>query len=333
MNRTIALPAIAARVAELAGVDADTASRFILGLFGAAEQEIAAGRQAEIPGIGTFSRSDGATVLFTPADELADAVNAPFALFSAVSIPADAPANIFSADDEYRPQEPAEEHAEEVSPPEFTMTPPTAPDEPVPVVEPDAEPQSREPFEAEKQPMHTDEAPEPQYIYVERRNHWPWIVAILCLLAGFAAGFCYGKHSSGPYFSNPDRKPVPLDTAVAADDSVNVYIQTLPIDTDTVTPDTLTATPTPDEPEAEEPVYDTVGTTRFLTTIARDHYGRKDYWVFIYDANSANLPHPNRIHPGTRVLVPSLGPHAATDSATRAHARQLAAEFYRRYNL
>ncbi|MDE6008692.1 MAG: HU family DNA-binding protein [Muribaculaceae bacterium] len=54
------------------------------------------------------------------------------------------------------------------------------------------------------------------------------------------------------------------------------------------------------------PVYDTVTTTRYLTTIAKEHYGNFNLWPIIYEENKAILGHPDRIKPGTRVVVPPL---------------------------
>ncbi len=57
---------------------------------------------------------------------------------------------------------------------------------------------------------------------------------------------------------------------------------------------------------SDTPVYDTVTTTRYLTTIAREHYGNFNLWPIIYEENAAILGHPDRIRPGTKVVVPPL---------------------------
>ena len=71
-----------------------------------------------------------------------------------------------------------------------------------------------------------------------------------------------------------------------------------------------------------EPVTDTIRAGRFLTTMAREHYGRMEYWVYIYEANAARLGHPDRLSAGTVVVVPpadSLGLRA-DDEAKIAEA-------------
>lgn len=57
---------------------------------------------------------------------------------------------------------------------------------------------------------------------------------------------------------------------------------------------------------SDEAVYDTVTTTRYLTTIAKEHYGNFNLWPIIYEENAAILGHPDRIRPGTKVVVPAL---------------------------
>lgn len=334
MNNTVALPELAAQAARVAGIDADAASRIIMAIFNATAESVAAGEAVTLKGIGTFRRGKGSDsrVQFTPAPELADAVNAPFALFSPMDIPADAPTAIFDSEPEEKKEEetPVQEQEELLPPPlPETMQEQKEPEE----TEPEAEPAEEEvPVEEpESEAVEDQEEPaedEPEVVYVMRRSAWPWVAAILCLIVGFAGGYCYGTHcgvAESPATAvaeKPEVLPADSITAPAQQDS-----------TATAPTDTVSST-AEEKPEPEkEPVYDTVTSTRFLTTIARTHYGRKDFWVFIYEANSDILRHPNRIRPGTRVRVPDLGPHAAADSATRARAHQLANEIYSRYDM
>ena len=79
--------------------------------------------------------------------------------------------------------------------------------------------------------------------------------------------------------------------------------------------------------------YDTVTTTRYLTTIAREHYGDFNFWPYIYLENESILGHPDRITPGTRVKVPSLSKYGVSPSnkADVQKAKQKAQEIYSRY--
>lgn len=82
-----------------------------------------------------------------------------------------------------------------------------------------------------------------------------------------------------------------------------------------------------------EKVYDTVSTTRYLTTIAQDHYGDFNFWPYIYIENQDKLGHPNRITPGTKVVVPDLSKYGVdpTSHRDRKEAKKKGQEIYARY--
>lgn len=82
-----------------------------------------------------------------------------------------------------------------------------------------------------------------------------------------------------------------------------------------------------------EPVYDTVSTTRYLTTIAREHYGNFNFWPYIYIENQSILGHPDRITPGTKVVVPDLAKYGVDpdNKDDVAAAKQKGLEIYSRY--
>lgn len=79
--------------------------------------------------------------------------------------------------------------------------------------------------------------------------------------------------------------------------------------------------------------YDYVSTTRYLTTIAREHYGNDQFWPYIYEENKDILGHPNKIRPGTRVVVPPLSKYGVDpkNRADEKKARTKGAEIYSRY--
>lgn len=45
-----------------------------------------------------------------------------------------------------------------------------------------------------------------------------------------------------------------------------------------------------------------------LTNISQKYYGKREFWVYIYEANRDNIVHPDRITPGTIVRIPKLNP-------------------------
>lgn len=57
-------------------------------------------------------------------------------------------------------------------------------------------------------------------------------------------------------------------------------------------------------PAVNEPiVYDTIKTT--LAQLSRKHYGRYEFWVYIYEENKDVIPDPDLVEPNTRVVIPS----------------------------
>lgn len=89
----------------------------------------------------------------------------------------------------------------------------------------------------------------------------------------------------------------------------------------------------PSDKAKEKPVYDTISKTRFLTTMARDHYGSYHLWPYIYEENKAILGHPDRIKPGTKVVIPPAQKYGidAKDKACIAKAKKLGVEIYAKY--
>ena len=370
MNSTATLPEIAEALAAAAGVDRDTATRFVVQLFSAVEAQLATTGKATLSGIGSFSNT-ARGIVFEPDPALAAAINAPFAIFAPMELSEEAARDFAHAEPAAATPEPepeaeispttAPEPEEEALPPVYVPQP-TLKEEPeaeestdtkeenneeLQEIEPDVPDEDQEAEaveeegEGEGQEVEKEEQgpqPEPQIIYVARRNSWPWVVALIALVAGFAGGYCLGNYSGNVREAAPTvaEEVVSLPPAVADTDTVaykavaDTVITTA--NTDSVA-EPAAAAPAPVEPEKKEPVYDTVGTSRYLTTIARDHYGRKDYWVFIYEANSQRLKSPNLISPGTRVVIPDLGEHPALNPELRARSRKLAAEYAERYNL
>ena len=89
----------------------------------------------------------------------------------------------------------------------------------------------------------------------------------------------------------------------------------------------------PQEDIEEEKVYDHVSTTRYLTTIAREHYGNFNFWPYIYIENQKILGHPDRITPGTKVVVPPLSKYGVDpkNKKDEAEAKKKGLEIYSKY--
>lgn len=98
-------------------------------------------------------------------------------------------------------------------------------------------------------------------------------------------------------------------------------------------PDTIATDEVP-TPVSDQKVYDTITKTRYLTTMAKDHYGNFHLWPYIYEENKSFLGHPDRIKPGTKVVVPDLKKYGVDPKNPDdiAKAKKLGVEIYSRYN-
>ncbi len=78
---------------------------------------------------------------------------------------------------------------------------------------------------------------------------------------------------------------------------------------------------------------DSVSQTRYLTTIAKQHYGNFHLWPYIYKENEKILGHPNRIKPGTKVVVPDLSKYGVDPKNPEdlEKAKKLGVEIYKKY--
>lgn len=80
-------------------------------------------------------------------------------------------------------------------------------------------------------------------------------------------------------------------------------------------------------------VYDTIGNSRYLTTMAKSHYGNNKFWPYIYEENKDRIGHPDRIRPGTPIVIPELSKYGIDpdDPQDVEKAVKLGREIYARY--
>ncbi|MBD5387509.1 hypothetical protein HDR70_06460 [bacterium] len=97
-------------------------------------------------------------------------------------------------------------------------------------------------------------------------------------------------------------------------------------------------TPKEESPVAEtqpsdKVVKDIIGPHNYLTTMAQRHYGDYNLWAYIYEENKGFLGHPDRIKPGTEVVVPPLSKYGIDpknpDDVKKA--KRLGIEIYKRF--
>ncbi|MBD5232634.1 MAG: hypothetical protein HDS65_00480 [Bacteroidales bacterium] len=363
MNSTIALSQIILRLTKISGVDTATARHFVRAFFGTIEEALIHGESVTIKGIGTFrpveglDASAGPKVAFMPDADLAARINAPFEMFEAVELAdgLDFPEEEEEPEVNPAPEAQPEEEAPQVTEPEpepevapepeatpepepaYDITP--APEQvqepavvPVEVTEPVAEP---DPEPVEEPEPEQEEEPEP--VVEEKKSALnPLVIGIGLIIVGGFTGFLaanYDPDDSTDAQSDWQEEvsiATPDTTSIVEDVAVEDIAQPVQEDEPVVTP---THTLVEEAPApAAEPIYDTVSSTNYLATMARKYYGKSGYWVFIYQANSDKLSNPNRISPGTKVLIPDKSSFAeATEEATARKAEQLRRELNEKY--
>ncbi|MDE6341906.1 MAG: hypothetical protein K2K93_06280, partial [Muribaculaceae bacterium] len=80
-------------------------------------------------------------------------------------------------------------------------------------------------------------------------------------------------------------------------------------------------------------VYDKISTTRYLITMAKEHYGNMNLWPYIYEENKHKLGDPDRIRPGTSVVIPPLSKYGIDPKNPKdiEKAKRLGKEIYARF--
>lgn len=91
----------------------------------------------------------------------------------------------------------------------------------------------------------------------------------------------------------------------------------------------------PTQPSDPEPkvIKDVIGPHNYLTTMAQRHYGDFNLWAYIYEENKSFLGHPDRIKPGTEVVVPPLSKYGVDPKNPQdiLKAKRLGIEIYNRF--
>ena len=94
-----------------------------------------------------------------------------------------------------------------------------------------------------------------------------------------------------------------------------------------------TASTTAPTKPSDVKTVDKITTTRYLTTMAKEYYGNYNLWPYIYKENESKLGHPDRIKPGTSVVIPNLDKYGvdAHNPKDIEKARKLGVEIYKKF--
>lgn len=366
MNLTISLRKFLESVASSSGLTYDTCESLLGELTAYITSTLAHGENVYLKGIGSFRMIDE-EVEFAPDPVLAENINQPFAAFEAVELPDEVTDAMLDNTDDSESDKTQETDdsatAEVVTPPPFfpplpdeyahtgtTAQPDTitaerpsdndtpAPDNetamrdipimpPLPKAEATDNTYVAPSEEASDEPeMQQDRTPKKLIIAA-------FIAGMVCFLAGYALGHWTGTSDS-----------TVTDAAEDVEVSVKENADTL------YEPDTIAAPVIPEvshsEPQETTEVQtavtdesantaktDTIGRNRFLTTMARKHYGQMEFWVYIYEENVSRLGNPNKLEAGTVVVIPPAAKYGidASDPESVARAKEKAKEIEARF--
>ncbi len=347
MNNTINLQQLHRLLADASGLPDSTVENFVKALFDYIAKTLEQSGIAVVPKIGTFKAdTDAADIIFTPDPTLAKAVNEPFSFFEAV--PLNVEPDELEAVQEKQPQditsgskEIANDSAEDSSdnaagPDEYIPDNTPEENETIPAelialsaAVPETENQECEPdtdSDGSDSDGFTTEYDDDEVVRVTRA--WPVIAGVLAgLVTGIIIGFLLCHHiyiKNGPDKQTAMSQSNPEKKISAPADTVAVYL----IDN----PSKIKPEPDFTKSDTAPVVTDTVTTTRFLASMARKYYGTTEFWIYIYEENRDRLPaNPNRIKPGTAVVIPPIEKYVKnTDKAqARAEASRKIAELER----
>lgn len=348
MENRITISMLAAAMAEATGRGKKSCEDFVKEFFRLTADVLAAGENIRIKGFGSFkiaevearssvNVSNGEPteilahkkVIFTPSKEMASLINAPFEVFESVELDDDidfyeidvpeeveAPSEALKEGEENLVETPVleagsdeEEFDDEITYEAYN--------------EETEQPASEIPQPEEQSPEIEKTGPEPEVIYVETPNRFGkgFFMGALSALVVCLAVFMIGCFLNW--------WPVNFGSSKALVSEAE-KIETLAEPVEAAPSEEIEAV---NEEPAVNPVYDTVTTTRYLTTISREHYGNFNFWPYIYIENESILGHPDRITPGTKVIVPPLSKYGV-DPANKADeeaAKKKALEIYSKF--
>lgn len=229
----------------------------------------------------------------------------------------------------------------EAAAPEPAATSPISAPAPDPIIETPVQPEHAEPEhktaapgsdnnEPEQAPHNTLPTKEIEKIIehervVEVRDHSSHhtlhilIASLLSLVAGLAIGYFANNRLNLSHIKNVNIEAEGVNViskteakegkSATADSVASVaagHSDSIPADT--VSPGQGSTAVEPEAKTVETPraaiVTDTVKANRYLTTMARRHYGKKIFWVYIYEENKNIIDDPDHIAPNTVVVIP-----------------------------
>ena len=391
MNEKITLPTLVSLLADKTGKQKKQCEDFLREFFNTLVDAMEAGENVRIKSLGTFKvvaveprKSVNVNtgeqmeipghnkIVFVPAKELAEEVNAPFAMFESIEIPDNALEDpLLSSESESAAQaeedpllssttsDPSESAAQAEEDPlpssaisDQTVSAAQAAGYPEPDEDSD---ENEQEFEIENE-SGLDSFPIVSQLneeHTETRRNYRFLLgfacgvacaAVICLCAylfffeKWVATVSEEKNTevsvqaeTSGQLTDADVRQVPKPDVLDSDKKDLIEASDADSKNEQMAKTEQTAE-VPTRP-SDEPVYDTITKTRYLTTMAKEHYGNYNLWPYIYEENKAILGHPDRIRPGTKVIVPPLSKYGVnpSDPDDIAKAKKKGVEIYARY--
>lgn len=391
MNEKITLPTLVSLLADKTGKQKKQCEDFLREFFNTLVDAMEAGENVRIKSLGTFKvvaveprKSVNVNtgeqmeipghnkIVFVPAKELAEEVNAPFAMFESIEIPDNALEDpLLSSESESAAQaeedpllssaisDPSESEAQAEEDPlpssaisDQTVSAAQAAGFPEPDEDSD---ENEQEFEIENE-SGLDSFPIVSQLneeHTETRRNYRFLLgfacgvacaAVICLCAylfffeKWVATVSEEKNTevsvqaeTSGQLTDADVRQVPKPDVLDSDKKDLIEASDADSKNEQMAKTEQTAE-VPTRP-SDEPVYDTITKTRYLTTMAKEHYGNYNLWPYIYEENKAILGHPDRIRPGTKVIVPPLSKYGVnpSDPDDIAKAKKKGVEIYAHY--
>ncbi|MDE7153789.1 MAG: HU family DNA-binding protein [Muribaculaceae bacterium] len=218
--------------------------------------------------------------------------------------------------------------------------------------EPETEPEPETVQEVKKEtityrvaPKRVDDEDEEEEEHEEHHggHHLPWwIPGLIGLFIGFAIGYSINLVTlpeTDEYDMDEEEQTTELTETVAVPDELPVTLNdtiTTAVSDEEAMSDTIKLEPQHEDKKAPaaEVIKDTVRAGYYLTSMARKHYGKTDFWCYIYEENKDKLRNPNQIAAGTEVIIPPASKYGIdpNDPESIARAKAKIAEINRKYS-
>ena len=391
MNEKITLPTLVSLLADKTGKQKKQCEDFLREFFNTLVDAMEAGENVRIKSLGTFKvvaveprKSVNVNtgeqmeipghnkIVFVPAKELAEEVNAPFAMFESIEIPDNALEDPLLSSESVSAAQAEEDPLPSSAISDQTVSAAQAEEDPLPssaisdqtvsaaqaagYPEPDEDSDENEQeFEIENE-SGLDSFPIVSQLneeHTETRRNYRFLLgfacgvacaAVICLCAylfffeKWVATVSEEKNTevsvqaeTSGQLTDADVRQVPKPDVLDSDKKDLIEASDADSKNEQMAKTEQTAE-VPTRP-SDEPVYDTITKTRYLTTMAKEHFGNYNLWPYIYEENKAILGHPDRIRPGTKVIVPPLSKYGVnpSDPDDIAKAKKKGVEIYAHY--